>query len=205
MILKALHGTYHQKSRTFLYPLLGIRYTSNIKPKGTYVSWYGRIAKTDRKLLVVYNVSDTPGYKAFESSVLFTNPFFEAFYELEDNQMVYVFNLTKYAQDWDYFIAGKYSKLSLDVKTKIKNYFGEGNQTWGYVESYLYPPKYFEQYTELLADKLDQPQMLEQLKQVGELSNKPDFMKEKLMLLEKGTQILDDLSPLETTETNDND
>lgn len=205
MILQNLYGTYHQKSRTFLFPILGIRFTANIKPVSTYVSWYGRIKPEDRKLLVVYQMTPTTGYKAFESTVLFANPLFETYYELEDNLMVYVFNLSKFSSDWDSFLKGEYSKFSTEVKSRIRSYFGEGNPVWGFVESFIYPGKYYIQYADLLADDGERADMLKLLTEVVELCDKPNFTKEKLVIPPKGSPLNDDSIPLEQKQPPDDE
>jgi hypothetical protein len=71
-------------------------------------------------------------------------------------------------------IDGRYSRLSELFKKNILTFFGEDNVT-EYIESYLYPEYYFDEYATIL--DVDQ----ESLKIVGELCDKPDIEKETLI------------------------
>ena len=72
------------------------------------------------------------------------------------------------------FIKGKYSKFSNGFKKHIINFFGNKGTISEYVESYLYPENYFEIYSDILKVPL------RDIKQVGELCDKPDLKKENL-------------------------
>ena len=86
------------------------------------------------------------------------------------------FDFSDLKEDWNYFLDGKYSKLKIELRRKILAYFQNNSGNFMYVESYLFPEKHFKKYSELL----DVDESL--LKSVGELCNKPDLQKEKLVM-----------------------
>jgi hypothetical protein len=71
---------------------------------------------------------------------------------------------------------GRYSKLSNVLKRAIKNYYGENSSEYKYIESYLFPDRYFENYAKLLDVEASV------LKKVGELCDPCDLDKEKLKI-----------------------
>jgi hypothetical protein len=90
---------------------------------------------------------------------------------------LYIFDLEIYQADWFNFILGKYSKLSAHLKRAIKTYYGEKSAEYKYIETYLYPEKYFETYAKLLNINVDI------LIKGGELCNPSDLEKETLKIL----------------------
>ena len=52
-MIDKLYGKYFQKSRSFLYPALGIKRTG-IKPSGTYISLEGKVNPEDVKLVCTF-------------------------------------------------------------------------------------------------------------------------------------------------------
>jgi hypothetical protein len=73
-----------------------------------------------------------------------------------------------------HFYEGKYSKLSNTIKLQIMNFFGKKGTISEYVESYLYPEKYYNTYAKIL--NINE----EELESVGELCDKPNLKKENL-------------------------
>lgn len=175
---------YFQKSLSFLYPNLGIKKSSNLTPISTYVAWEGRYTVSDRKLILIYEYQDNVGYKYFEKSVLLANRLFENFYECEAGLIAYVFTFQDSPADWDNFIKGKYSNLSLGLKLKIQNWFGKSSSEWELMESYLYPEKYFAVYAKLLTSGggREWMEMMSILEEVGQLTDIPNLEKETLRL-----------------------
>ena len=78
------------------------------------------------------------------------------------------------AEDYDNVVAGTYSKLSKSHKNKIERFYGRWNSDFAYVESFLYPDKYYEVYSALLnvEDSV--------LRTSGELCSHIDAVKETL-------------------------
>jgi hypothetical protein len=156
--------------------MLEIKRNSSIVPIQTYISWKDQIFPEDGKLICLYHLRDDPEFKAFEKSKLFGNKYFEDFRETSDNKGIYVFNFDSYAKDWDHFINGRYSKLSNNVKKTVREYFKDNHANVVYIESFINPGKYYPIYAELLNVKVDL------LKQVGELCEHPDRLKEDLAI-----------------------
>ena len=52
MEIKSLIGTYIQKSRLFVYPMLGIRRGVSVTPVQTYLCWPNKYDITDNKLKI---------------------------------------------------------------------------------------------------------------------------------------------------------
>lgn len=174
-MIDRLYGKYFQKSRAFLYPALGIKKGSYITPSGTYISLSGRIEPEDVKLICTFRDDESEGFKSFENQMLLTNPLFVEKICIKDFNL-YVFDLEIYQADFFNFLLGKYSKISSHLKKAIKNYYGENSAEYKFIETYLYPDKYFETYAKLLNVKTDI------LNNVGELCDPCDLEKEILKI-----------------------
>ena len=151
MITK-LQKEYFQKSKTFLYPLLGIKRGSKYKPDNTYVAWQDRYKFYDNVIVCVYNLVNSKEFRRFEQETLFCNLYFKDFYYLPNNKVAYVFTLEDYTSDYQTFLEGRYSKLSNDTKELIQNFFLLSTKSIHYhwLNSYLYPERYYHLYAELL-------------------------------------------------------
>lgn len=174
MSIKTLYGQYVQKSRIFLYPALEIQRGTSVTPILTYTSWKGKISPEDKKLICLYHLRDDQEYRTFEKNKLLNHKMYDTFKEIGDNKGVYIFDFEKYSQDWDLVMKGKYSKLSPDLKRKIKTFFKANSSDYVYIESYINPEKYFALYADLLGVQIAL------LKQVGELCSPPDPKEEVL-------------------------
>lgn len=187
MDIKSLYRDYFNKSRIFLYPLLDIKRGSSITPIETYISWNDMIIPKDRKFICLYHLRDDIQYRQFEKVKLFGNPLFDDFKELEDNKVIYIFNFDKYGEDWNNFLKGKYSKLSPELRKKIKEFFKSNPSNSVRLDSFLNPNKYFNLYADLLGVDSNL------LKEVGELCSFPDIEKETLIL---NTKSLNSVNPI---------
>lgn len=174
-MIDKLYGKYFQKSRSFLYPALGIKRTNSIAPSGTYISILGKVGPEDVKLICTYKNDKSEKFKLFEEQMLLGNPLFVEKITIKDTN-VYVFDLEIYQADYFNFIMGKYSQLSSHLKRAIKNYYGEKSAEYRFIETYLYPERYFETYAKLL--EVD----VETLKKLGELCDPWDEEKEILKI-----------------------
>lgn len=182
-MIDKLYGKYFQKSRSFLYPVLGIKRTSNRAPAGTYISLDGKIGAEDMKLICTFKHDESEGFQSFENQMLTSNPLFEEKIVVKDYNL-YVFNFEPYKHDWFNFLLGKYSKLSIVVKRAIKTYYGENSAEYKYIESYLYPEKFIDVYAKLLDVSTDS------LKSIGELCDPFDMEKETLKIPIQDLQML---------------
>lgn len=180
--IKDIYKGYFQKSKVFLYPILGLR-KGSITPIDTYISWKDIVKSSDYKLVCLFHLRDDPEFLLFEEKYLLGNPLFEDFKEVGEGKAIYIFNLTSYAEDFECFLDGKYSRFSDKLKGKIRNHYGATSANYAFVEGYLYPEEYFPLYAKFLTvNKEDEPDMLKLLMDVGELCNKPDFSKEELKI-----------------------
>jgi len=181
-----LYGKYFQKSLSFLFPLLGIKKSSPFTPVGSFLSLTGIVEPEDMVLVVVYNKDESERFRAFETMMLLDNPMFQEKYQTND-KYIYLFNYSMHQNDWFNFLMGKYSKLSTQLKRSIKLYYGETSVQYQYMDSYLYPQKYFDKYAELLGIEV------KILKKLGELCDSWDVEKETLTIPVEQFLILDKL------------
>lgn len=174
-MIDSLYTKYFQKSKSFLYPALGIKRTSHHVPSGTYIALEGLVGPEDMKLVCTFPVNDSEGFKSFEEKMILSNPLYSSRLDVND-QNIYLFDFTMYQPDWFNFILGKYSKLSSPLRRAIKIYYGEESSEYKYMDTYLNPGKYYGVYGKLLGVE---PQVL---KQVGELCDPCDLEKETLKI-----------------------
>ena len=179
--------TYFQKSYKFLYPLLNIT-NKNIRPIQTFISWKDRYQPNDCRLICVYELDhvlklndnktsyisevNQSTYQQFERMILFKNEYYETFLECEDNKGAYVFNLSKFREDWMHFCNGQYSLFSTAAKGIVLRFYATNKYSTEYMTSYLHPNKYFKTYSDLI--NVDESLLVE----VGELCNPYDKDKE---------------------------
>ena len=179
----SLYKDYFQKSRIFLYPVLEIKRGSSVTPIETYVSWEGQYTPEDMKFMCLYHLRSDTEFLAFEKEKLYNNKHFFDFKQVEDNKGVYIFDFSCYAKDWDKLMKGKYSQITYPYKKKIETFYGKRDSNFAYVESFLYPEKYYSMYAEMIEVEEGL------LREVGELCSMLDFEKETLIAVVKDLQI----------------
>ena len=175
MALNSVYKKYFQKSKVFLYPLLEIKRGVSVVPIETYVSWDGYYNSEDMKLICLYDIRTDDEYKQFEKNVLLKHNRLCDYVKV-NSQIILTFDFSDLENDWFHFINGRYSKLSMNLKQKVLNFFDKHSGNYAYMHSYLIPEKYFNNYAELL--NVDAQLLIK----VGELCTKPDLDKEKLIL-----------------------
>jgi hypothetical protein len=179
MAIQTLYRGYFQKSKVFLYPLLNIKRGFSITPVQTYLHCKELDIKLhSKKLICLFHKRSDKEFVDFEKTKLIGNKLFHSFKDIEGNppSRVYLFDYEVYSQDWNNIIKGRYSKLSPEMKRKVKDFFRSSGNNFVYVESFVHPEKYFTLYAELLGVSVDV------LRSVGELCTKPDFNKELLII-----------------------
>lgn len=164
--MKRLYADYFQKSKVFLFPILGIAKKSSIQVSETYVTWQDLYQELDKKLICVYEDVNTEAFMAFEAKVLLSSPIYYAHRRTIDGRGIYVFNMEVLKEDWSHFVTGSYSQMSKTLKDAILRYYGTKSTEYEYVRSFLYPEEFFHVYAKLL----DVDQKL--LEEVGELCDK---------------------------------
>jgi hypothetical protein len=148
-MIDTLYKKYFQKSRSFLYPALGIP-RSSYAPIQTFVGLEGKILPTDRKLVCLFQHEQTAKYEEFENKLLYSNPLFMDCDIHPGEPSLYIFDYELHDEDWDIFLTGRYSRLSEPFKNAVKIYYGESSPEYEYMDTYLYPEKYFDLYSKLL-------------------------------------------------------
>ena len=172
-MIKNIYNRYFQKSKSFLYPILGIRKNGLFTPSGTYLAIPGLFELDDVKFICTFDKNDSEGFIAFEQRSLLSHPLFFDKIETE-SQNIYVFNYELYVDDWFNVITGKYSKLSNTAKRLIKQYFGESSNEYKHLHVYLNPKEHFYLYAQLLNTDVDV------VRHSGELCDEPSLEKESL-------------------------
>jgi hypothetical protein len=175
MAIDALYTSYFQKSKVLLYPLLGIKRGCPAIPEQTYLAWDGMITLEDMKMIMVYTKRTDAEFLNFEKNVLLKHSRMCDYVPLNDEQTLFTFEFSDLKSDWNKFINGKFSELNQDLKRKIRDHFDKNSSTYVYVDSYMFPEKYFALYADLLGTSESL------LREVGELCSKPDLEKETLI------------------------
>lgn len=163
-----LYKDYFSKSFVFLYKLLGIPRNS-YPPLKTAVAWKNRYLPTDRMLICQYDIRSDQGWLVHLSENLLTNKRFRSYSESLDGKFCFLtfsFAGKDVRGDWDLFLAGKYSQWSAESKEYLRTMYGYNSVQWAYIESFLYPERFFQHY----ANRLEVNE--EDLREVGELCNK---------------------------------
>lgn len=175
-----IYKDYFQKSKIFLYPLLGIK-KSSITPISTFMEWLGTYSIKDNKLMCLYHLRNDGEFINYEENFLFKNKRFIDYHEVSGNRGLYIFDFDDLKNDFRYIVHGKYSEISNQTKLIIKNYYGKNSANYVLLDSYLYPERYHEMYAGFLNV---QPQhyneMLSIIKEVNELCSRPNYDKELL-------------------------
>jgi len=174
-MIDKIHKTYIQKSTLFLYPQLRIPNVTRYKPLGTYTGLNKDIHPAAGALILMYKQFNSKSFYSFETKYLLSNEYFMNRFHSKDNY-VYVFNLSHLKSSYDKFLSGNYSRFSEEAKIPILDYYSKGDPMTEYIESYLYPELYYDEYSKAL-------NMSEHdLHKVIELCDKPDLEKETLTL-----------------------
>lgn len=175
-MLNSLYTEYFQKSKAFLYPLLGISKRTGIAPVMTYIELNDLYTSKDMNLICEFHLGQDYSYRNFEKSKILNHYLFKEFYKTEKGTGLYIFDLYKFKEEWLLFLEGKYSKFDDASKGYIYNYHQGNKYHSTYIDSYLNPNEYYEDYARLLGCDV------QILKSVGELCDRPDFKKEKLVI-----------------------
>ena len=181
MAVKSIYTKYFQKSKVFLYPLLGIKKGANVIPSETYLAW-DNIKAEDMKLICLYHPNKSNEYEKYEKEILLKHNRLHNIKIIDNHNKLFIFDFSDLKNDWNYFMDGKYSKIDKNTKSKILYFFPEDTANFVYMKSYLFPRPFFEDYSEILnVDK-------DFLESIGELCNKPDLEKETLTMKQEDLQ-----------------
>jgi hypothetical protein len=183
-MIKEVLASYTQKSKLFLFPLLGFPRNTTTNPLQTYVLWDGVYTVGDMNLICEYPNRTDKDFKDFEKKMM-SHVHFLDYKETENNTSLYVFDMNSYADAWGKFLTGKYSTFDISHKKKIRYYFSNNSLSTAYIDSYFSPEKYYAVYAELLGVEKS---LLESVK---ELCSIPDLLQENLIIKIKDVQFSD--------------
>ncbi len=179
--MKQIYKNYFQKSKVFLYPLLGIKKGVRFVPVETYITWSHDLIDSKDILVCAYAIKDATNnqeeleiknqFNRFVKQHLEKNELYHSRHHTNELELI-VFDLSYYKKDLQRFREGKYSEFSLITKRLIMEFFGNTGTIAEYMESYLYPEKYYEIYSDILNISI------ETLEDVIELCDKPNLEKE---------------------------
>ena len=149
MPVKSIYTKYFQKSKVFLYPLLGIKKGAKVIPSETYIAW-NNIKAEDMKLICLYHPENKLLYKEYENKILLKHTRLSEIVKLDRGNKLFIFDFSDMEDDWMKFIDGRYSKMDNVTKSKILGFFPESSANYVYMRSYLYPKVFFKDYAECL-------------------------------------------------------
>ena len=171
-----LYKEYFQKSKVFFYPLLDIPKGVHYVPVETYLAWKDEYSFKDFKFFCLYDEKFTRKFENFEKKYLMGNKYFDDYQKLGPTLHLYIYDYSIYTRDWKALLKGKYSRFSKKTKEKILSFFGDTGSIAEYIESYIYPELYREEYS------IELDVSIQQLQEVRELCSKPDLKKETLKI-----------------------
>tara|TARA_B100000780_G_C21071805_1_gene431316 strand:+ start:25 stop:600 length:576 start_codon:yes stop_codon:yes gene_type:complete len=170
-----VYTDYFQKSKVFMYPLLGLKKGLSHVPKQTYIAWEDVYSVDDRMFLCLYHTKMNDVFKVFVKQNLLTNKYFLKQIELDKARHLFVFDFNKIKFDYDNFIAGKYSRFTVDGKINILDFFGYDDKVSEYIHSFLSPEESHDEYAKFLG--VDP----EDIANVHEICTPPDLDKETMI------------------------
>jgi len=174
--MRSLYKGYFQKSRVFLYPILGIARGISTVPEETYIAWPDRIKAEDQKLVCLYTCTTHPDFELFRKNILLKHKLLDDIVLDHGEDEIYIFDLAGMGKDYTRFLNGRYSQFSEELKNTVLDFFVENDRTGELILSYLNPQEHYTEYARLL----DVDEKL--LEEVGELCTAPDLKKETLIL-----------------------
>ena len=169
-----VYTDYFQKSKVFLYPLLQLKKGLTYVPKQTYIAMEHMHSPEDYRLLCEYHVKMSENFDKFCNNNIKNHPRFDEYIDIGDDKHVFIFDFISFKSDFNKFLVGKYSQFSLNSKMIILDFFSGGRSS-DYIEAFLSPEGYHEDYANKL--KVD----VKIIESVFELCSLPDINKETLI------------------------
>lgn len=148
---------YYQKSKAFLYPILGFSRSELFRPVGTYLMFHHHTILTYELIVYYEHQKGDPLFENFQDNRVANHPRLRACY-WTDNGTIYVFDISDFAEDIVSFLSGQYSSLSKQIKGIILKYLGDNIEPMTprpnrQMHAVLFP----DQYRELVAKSLGVP------------------------------------------------
>jgi hypothetical protein len=173
--MEAVYTEYFQKSKVFLYPLLKLKKGLPYVPKQTYVCWEHVHLIEDYRFLCEYNVKMSFSFNKFCDKYLKSHEKFDEYIDLGNNKHLFIFDFISYKSDVDRFVKGKYSQFSFNSKLIIIEFFKTKDDISEYINAFLSPDGYHDQYAKFLNINIAV------IEKVYELCTPPDLDKETLI------------------------
>ena len=114
-----VYTDYFQKSKVFMYPLLGLKKGLTYVPRQTYIAWEDVYSTEDTMFICLYRTPMSVKFRKFLDIYIESNKYYHETIELTDNKHLVVYDFSKLKFDYDNFISGKYSNISIDSKISI--------------------------------------------------------------------------------------
>lgn len=165
-----LNSFYIQKSKLMLYPWLELPKTE-LQPHKTYIAYKHQIKFDDHKLICMYKRLNDEKYYKYRNDALKNHPLFIEHIRSTIYDFI-IFDLSKYKEDWNYFMKGKYSKFSKETKALIMKAYDNTEIGPLLLDTHLNPAYYHELYAQELGADIDI------LKKTYETLSPPDLEKE---------------------------
>ncbi len=169
--MSGVYTEYFQKSKVFLYPLLKLKKGLKYVPSQTYCAWSDVYNPEDMMFICLYKVKHTDEFDKFAKRHLVKHPMYEGSTSLGENKQLFIYDFSRFKNDWLRFLKGAYSQYSLSSKISILDYFDDEG-TVKYIKGFLAPEDVHEEYADSLNVKLDL------LKKVHEVCTAPNIEKE---------------------------
>lgn len=139
---------YYHKSKVFLYPILGFARNEIYKPENSYLMFHHHTILTQELIVYYKHRRDDALFENFQNKRIADHPRLKACYWCEEGS-IYIFDLIDYANDINFFLAGRYSAFSNGLKVIILKYLGDtidgGARPKRYGHAVLFPELYQEQ------------------------------------------------------------
>lgn len=181
--MELFKSEYYSMSDTLLLPLTGLTKTEKFEVK-SYLFWRD-YSIFDYKLIVsIYFENDYNDIRNYCNNYFFPilskNGYLVESYDI-GKRTIFILDMSEWAKDIEYFLEGKYSKMSLVAKGKIKDYHVlENGRVPQSVFIIIYPNDKLPSLDNLSAIEYANKEYGINLKKLGEVGNKYDKMAETL-------------------------
>jgi hypothetical protein len=172
--LLTIYKNYTQKSRMFLYSILGIPRGAIFIPVESFLSLKDIYQINDCRLICLYNQCNSDDFEIFSEQVIKKCKLFEKTIKISENECLFIFDFKQYKYDWNQIINGRYSRITYDFKWKILSFYRLNKINQTLIKKILFPNDHFNEFASYFGVET------ELIKDVGELLDCPNFEREEL-------------------------
>lgn len=173
--MRGVYTDYFQKSKIFLYPLLKLKKGMTYVPKQTYLIWDNVYSIKDIKFICEYRFKNESKFTKFILDTFAGHILYDHLVQLSDDRCLVVFDFSSLKSDYNKIIKGQYSKLSLDNKITIIEFFDDKGTIHDCIQGFLTPGEVHERYAQKLGVRT------ELIETVYEVCSPPDLEKETII------------------------